>query len=140
MATQNLALVGMANGLSAIVSYTIRSCKDNAVQYVGTNADDTLSAPRLLDVKLDIKAPGVVGNDRANVSFKRVVLDENNIPSTGSVTVGISVPRVPEWTVEQTVSMLKQASDYLGGLANGVIEGQTNTSTFPTSWAQMLIP
>jgi hypothetical protein len=140
MATQNLALVGVANSTAALVTYTHRACNGNDVQYVGTNADDTLAAPRLIDVKLDVKAPGLTGNDRATVSLKRTVLDSDNLPHTGSVTVTLSAPRVAEWTAEHTISILKQAADYLGGVSATVSGDHTDTSGFPAKWAEMLIP
>jgi hypothetical protein len=109
------------------------------VQYVGTNSGDSLAAPRIIDVKLDVKAPGVTGNDRVEVSLKHTVLDADNLPHTGSVTVKLSMPRVSEWTTEYTVSLLKQAADYLAG-ASETVAGQTDTSVFPEKWAQALIP
>lgn len=139
MATQNLALVGVANTTAALVKYTHRACDGTNVQYVGVNSDDTLAAPRLIDVKLDVKAPGISGNDRVSVSIKRTVLDKDNLPHTGSVTVTLSLPRVAEWTPENTISILKQAADYLGG-ASETVSGQTDTSGFPAKWAEMLIP
>lgn len=139
MATQNLALVGVASNTAALVTYVHRACDGTNVQYVGTNSDDSLAAPRLIDVKLDVKAPGLSGNDRVSVSIKRTVLDTDNLPHTGSVTVGISMPRVAQWTVENTVSLLKQAADYLGG-ASATVAGQTDTTGFPKKWAEMLIP
>lgn len=139
MATQNLALVGVGNSTPTLVTYTHRACNGNDVQYVGTNASDTLAAPRLIDVKLDVKAPGLTGNDRATVSIKQTVLDSDGLPHTGSATVTLSAPRVAEWTAEHTISILKQAADYLGGVS-ATVSGQTDTSGFPAKWAEMLIP
>lgn len=139
MATQNLALVGVASNTATLVTYTHRACDGNNVQYVGTNTSDSLAAPRIIDVKLDVKAPGVTGNDRASVSIKRTVLDTDNLPHTGSVTVSLSIPRVSQWTKEETVSLLKQAADYLAGVST-TVSGQTDTSGFPAKWAEMLIP
>jgi hypothetical protein len=139
MATQNLALVGVASNTAALVTYTHRACDGNNVQYVGTNADDTLAAPRIIDVKLDVKAPGLTGNDRVAVSIKRTVLDADNLPHTGSVTIQLSMPRVSQWTKENTVSLLKQMADYLGGVS-ATVSGQTDTSGYPAKWAEMLIP
>lgn len=139
MATQNLALVGVASNTAALVTYTHRACDGNNVQYVGTNADDTLAAPRIIDVKLDVKAPGLTGNDRVAVSIKRTVLDADNLPHTGSATIQLSMPRVSQWTKENTVSLLKQMADYLGGVS-AVVSGQTDTSGYPAKWAEMLIP
>lgn len=139
MATQNLALVGVASNTAALVTYTHRACDGNNVQYVGTNVDDTLSAPRLIDVKLDVKAPGVTGNDRVAVSIKRTVLDTDNLPHTGSVTIQLSMPRVSQWTKENTISLLKQMADYLGGVS-ATVSGQTDTTGYPAKWAEMLIP
>lgn len=139
MATQNLALVGVASNTATLITYTQRTCGENRVQYVGTNSGDTLAAPRIIDVKLDVKAPGVAGNDRITVSLKQTVLDSDNLPHTGSVTIGVSMPRVAQWTKEYTVSVLKQAADYLAG-ASATVSGQTDTSGFPAKWAQALIP
>lgn len=139
MATSPLALVGVANSTATLVTYTKRACDGPNVQYVGINADDTLAAPRIIDVKLDVKAPGVTGNDRIEVSIKHTVLDSDNLPYTGSVTVKLSMPRVAQWTDEMTVSLLKQAADYLGG-ASATVSGQTVTTGFPALWAQALIP
>jgi hypothetical protein len=139
MAASSLALVGVASSSAALVNYTKRANDGMDIQYVGTNASDTLAAPRLIDVKLDVKAPGVAGNDRVEVSIKHTVLDTDNLPHTGSVTVKLSMPRVAQWTNEFTVSLLKQAADYLGG-ASATVTGQTDTSGFPTKWAQALIP
>jgi hypothetical protein len=108
-------------------------------QYVGVNSDDSLAAPRIIDVKLDIKNPGLVGNDRVEVSIKHTVLDANNLPHTGSVTVKVSIPRVSEWDTDKTVSLLKQAADYLAG-ASATVSGQTDTTGFPAKWAEGLIP
>lgn len=139
MAASSLALVGVASGAASLVSYTKRANDGMDIQYVGTNSGDTLAAPRIIDVKLDVKAPGVAGNDRVEVSIKHSVLDADNLPHTGSVTVKLSMPRVSNWTNELTVSLLKQAADYLGG-ASATVSGQTDTSGFPAKWAQALIP
>lgn len=139
MAAASLALVGVASNTATLVTYTKRANDGMDIQYVGTNASDTLAAPRLIDVKLDVKAPGVTSNDRVEVSIKHTVLDADNLPHTGSVTVKLSMPRVSEWTNEFTVSLLKQAADYLGG-ASATVSNQTDTSGFPAKWAQALIP
>jgi hypothetical protein len=139
MATTSLALVGVASNTATLITYTHRACDGANVQYVGTNSTDTLAAPRLIDVKLDIKNPGIAGNDRVEVSLKHTVLDADNLPHTGSVTVKLSIPRVAQWTKEFTVSLLKQAADYLAG-ASATVSGQTDTSGFPAKWAQGLIP
>jgi hypothetical protein len=139
MATQSLSLVGRVSNADALVTYTKRACDGTDIQYVGTNVSDTLAAPRIIDVKLDVKAPGLTGNDRVEVSLKHTVLDADNLAHTGSVTVKISMPRVSQWTKELTVSLLKQAADYLGG-ASATVTGQTDTSGFPAKWAEALIP
>lgn len=139
MAAASLALVGVASNTATLVTYTKRANDGMDIQYVGTNASDTLAAPRLIDVKLDVKAPGVTSNDRVEVSIKHTVLDSDNLPHTGSVTVKVSMPRVSEWTNEYTISLLKQAADYLGG-ASATVSNQTDTSGFPAKWAQALIP
>lgn len=139
MATQNLALVGVAKSAAVAINYTMRACNNTNVQYVGLNADDSLAAPRIIDVKLDVKNPGMVGNDRVNVSLKHTVLDADNLPHTGSVSTTVSIPRATQWTKEYTVSLLKQMADYLGGVA-ATVEGATDTSSFPEKWAEALIP
>jgi hypothetical protein len=139
MAASSLALVGVASSAASLINYTKRANDGMDIQYVGTNASDSLAAPRIIDVKLDVKAPGVAGNDRVEVSIKHTVLDSDNLPHTGSVTVKLSMPRVAQWTNEFTVSLLKQAADYLGG-ASATVSGQTDTSGFPAMWAQALIP
>lgn len=139
MAAQNLALVGVSSNTETLVTYAQRACNGANIQYVGTNSADSLAAPRLIDVKLDVKSPGVTGNDRVTVSIKHVVLDVDNLPHTGSVTLGISMPRVAEWDREYTVSLLKQMADYLGGVS-ATVSGQTDTSSFPELWAQARIP
>lgn len=139
MATQNLALTGVASNSATVITYTHRACDGTSVQYVGTNAADTLAAPRIIDVKLDVKAPGVAGNDRVAVSIKQTVLDTDNLPHTGSVTLTLSMPRVSQWTKEYSVSLLKQMADYLGGV-HATVSGQTDTSGFPAKWAEALIP
>lgn len=139
MASQNLALVGVSTNTDTVVTYAQRACSGANIQYVGTNSQDSLAAPRLIDVKLDVKSPGVTGNDRVTVSIKHVVIDGDNLPHTGSVTLGISMPRVSEWDTEKTVSLLKQMADYLGGVS-ATVSGQTDTSGFPELWAQARIP
>lgn len=139
MATQNLALTGVASSTAALITYTHRACNGKDVQYVGTNAADTLAAPRIIDVKLDVKAPGITGNDRVTVSIKQTVLDADNLPHTGSATLTLSVPRVSQWTEELSISLLKQLADYCGGV-HATVSGQTDTSGFPAKWAGMLIP
>lgn len=139
MAASSLALVGVVSSTASLINYTKRANDGMDIQYVGTNSGDSLAAPRIIDVKLDVKAPGVTGNDRIDVSIKHTVLDADNLPHTGSVTVKLSMPRVSNWTNELTVSLLKQAADYLGG-ASATVSGQTDTSGFPAKWAQALIP
>lgn len=139
MATVNLALPGVANNTATLINYTLRSCNDNSVHYVGTNATDTLAAPRLIDVKLSPKAPGVVGNDRVNVSFKQVKLDENNVPGTSSVSTTVSISRNPSFVAEDIVSLLRQSAAYMNGVATA-LEGQTDVSGFAALWAKLLIP
>lgn len=140
MALTTLALTGVdSSSTPVLVAYTQRSTGSNSVEYVGTNANDTLSAPRLIDVTLNIKTPGAAGNDRASVSFKDVVLDENDVAATGSVTITLSIPRSAAFTADRAKSLLKQAADYLGG-AHATVSGQTDTSGFPAKWAAMLIP
>jgi hypothetical protein len=139
MAASSLALVGVVSSTASLINYTKRANDGMNIQYVGVNTGDSLAAPRLIDVKLDVKAPGVTGNDRVEVSIKQTVLDSDNLPHTGSVTVKLSTPRVAQWTNELTISLLKQAADYLGG-ASVTVSGQTDTSGFPAKWAQALIP
>jgi hypothetical protein len=139
MAASSLALVGVVSSTASLINYTKRANDGMDIQYVGTNTGDSLAAPRIIDVKLDVKAPGIAGNDRVEVSIKHTVLDADNLPHTGSVTVKLSMPRVSNWTNELTVSLLKQAADYLGG-ASATVSGQTDTSGFPQKWAQALIP
>lgn len=139
MAQSTLTLPGVASAAAAPIAYTNRACDGMNVQYVGTNADDSLAAPRIIDVKLAVKNPGIQGNDRVEVSFKHTVLDELNAPHTGSVTVTLSMPRVAEWTAEKAVSLLKQAASYLGGVGASVTGG-TDTSGYPAKWAECLIP
>lgn len=139
MAASSLALVGVVSSTASLINYTKRANDGMDIQYVGVNTGDSLAAPRLIDVKLDVKAPGVTGNDRVEVSIKQTVLDSDNLPHTGSVTVKLSMPRVAQWTNELTTSLLKQAADYLGG-ASATVTGQTDTSGFPAKWAQALIP
>jgi hypothetical protein len=139
MAASSLALVGVVSSTASLINYTKRANDGMDIQYVGTNNGDSLAAPRIIDVKLDVKSPGVTGNDRVEVSIKHTVLDADNLPHTGSVTVKLSMPRVAQWTSELTVSLLKQAADYLGG-ASATVTGQTDTSGFPAKWAQALIP
>lgn len=142
MASSSLALVGIRSGSASLVNYKLRAGLDasNAtVSYVGSNTDDSLAAPRIIDVKMAIKQPGVAGNDRVEVSLKHTVLDANNIPFTGSVSVKISIPRATEFTAEMTQSLLKQMADYLGG-ASATVTGQTDTSGFPAAWAEAIVP
>lgn len=140
MATQNLALVGADSTLApVIVNYTLRSQSGNKWEYVGVNSDDSLAAPRLITNSFDIKAPGVVGNDRVHSNIRRVVLDSENLPHTGSTSTQISIPRTPAWTVADTVSLLKQQAHYLAGVA-AAIEGATDTAGFPELWAAMIAP
>lgn len=140
MAQSTLALVGVNSSLTAaLVNYSTRSLGDRSAEYVGTDLDVSLAAPRIITVKLDIKDPGISGNDRINVSLKQSVLDSNNLASTGSVSVALSIPRVSGWTQAHTVSLLKQAACYLGGAA-ATVSGQTDTSGFPAKWAEGLIP
>jgi hypothetical protein len=139
MAASSLALVGVVSSTASLINYTKRANDGMDIQYVGTNSGDSLAAPRIIDVKLDVKSPGITGNDRVEVSIKHTVLDADNLPHTGSVTVKLSMPRVAQWTNELTVSLLKQAADYLGG-ASATVTGQTDTSGFPAKWAQALIP
>lgn len=139
MATQNLALTGVASNTATLINYTHRACNDYNVQYVGVNSDDTLAAPRIIDVKLDLKPVGVVGNDRFSVSFKHTVLDTDNLPHTGSATLTLSLPRVSGWTAEHTVSLLKQLANYSAGVG-ATVTGQTDTSGYPAKIAEMLIP
>lgn len=139
MAASSLALVGVVSSTASLINYTKRANDGMDIQYVGTNSGDSLAAPRIIDVKLDVKSPGITGNDRVEVSIKHTVLDADNLPHTGSVTVKLSMPRVAQWTNELTVSLLKQIADYLGG-ASATVTGQTDTSGFPAKWAQALIP
>lgn len=139
MAAQTLALVGVANSTATVVEYTQRALNGSNVQYIGTNGDDSLAAPRIIDVKLDVKAPGITGNDRVSISLKHVVLDDDNLPHTGSVTATVSLPRVAQWDSNKTASLLKQLADYLAGEA-AEVAGKTDTTGFPAMWAEMLIP
>lgn len=139
MALASLALVGAASGAASLINYSLRGNGENYVQYVGLNSDDSLAAPRIIDVKLNIKSPGVQGNDRVEISFKHVVLDSDNLPHTGSATVTLSIPRVAQWTTDHSVSLMKQLADYFGGVS-ATVSGQTDTSGFPQKWAEALIP
>jgi hypothetical protein len=73
------------------------------------------------------------------VSIKHTVLDSDNLPHTGSVTIKVSMPRVAQWSTGETISLLKQAADYLSG-ESATVSGQTDTSGFPALWAQALVP
>lgn len=141
MAQTSLALVGVNSSLTAaLYPYTLRSQNGNAIQYVGTSANLSLAAPELLDVKFTLKQPGVIGSDRVNCNFRKVVLNEDtSVPSTGSTSVQISIPRDEAWQKWMTVSQLKQAAHYLAGVA-ATIEGATDTSGFPSEWAGLIFP
>nr|6YF9_AA Chain AA, coat protein [Leviviridae sp.]6YF9_AB Chain AB, coat protein [Leviviridae sp.]6YF9_AC Chain AC, coat protein [Leviviridae sp.]6YF9_AD Chain AD, coat protein [Leviviridae sp.]6YF9_AE Chain AE, coat protein [Leviviridae sp.]6YF9_AF Chain AF, coat protein [Leviviridae sp.]6YF9_AG Chain AG, coat protein [Leviviridae sp.]6YF9_AH Chain AH, coat protein [Leviviridae sp.]6YF9_AI Chain AI, coat protein [Leviviridae sp.]6YF9_AJ Chain AJ, coat protein [Leviviridae sp.]6YF9_AK Chain AK, len=140
-AAPSLALVGANSTLaSTLVNYSLRSQNGNNVDYVCTDPDSTLSAPGLINAKFDIKAPGITGNDRIHANLRKVVLDEKtNLPSTGSVTIQVSIPRNPAWNASMTVSLLKQAADYLAG-TSATVSGQTDTSGFPAKWAGLMFP
>lgn len=140
MATQNLALVGADSTLAPVViNYSLRSQSGYKWEYVGTNTDDSLAAPRLITNSFDIKAPGVQGNDRVHSNLRQVILDSENLPHTGSCTIQLSIPRTSGWTVAHTVSLLKQAADYLAGVSASA-EGSTPTEGFPELWASLIAP
>lgn len=141
MASTSLALVGVdSTSTATLVNYVLRSQNGNNLSYAGSNNTSTLAAPELIDVKFDIKSPGVVGNDRIHANVRKVVLDEtSNLPSTGSVTIQVSIPRNPAWKPYMTVSLLKQTADYLAG-ASATVNGKTDTSGFPADWAGLLFP
>lgn len=141
MAQTNLALVGVNSTLTAeVVNYALRSQNGNNVEYVGTGDSSSLAAPELITVKFDVKAPGIVGNDRIHGNIRRVVLDDKtNLPSTGSVVTQISIPRNPAWEAWMTISLLKQSACYFGGIAAS-ISGATDTSGYPSDWAGLLFP
>lgn len=140
MAQSTLTLPN-GNGSSATgISYEVRGASDMTVQYVGNNTGDSLAAPRIFDVKLDIKSPGVTGNDRVYISAKQVVLDSDNLPHTGSVSVTVSIPRVQQWTAALTTSLLAQVASYIGGYTNSNVSGATVTTSFPADIAAGLIP
>lgn len=140
MALSSLALVG-ADSTSApkLVNYALRSQNGNNIDYVGTDSSSTLAAPELISVKFDIKQPGTRGNDRIHGTIRKVVLDSENLPHTGSVTVQVSIPRDPSWSPADTVSLLKQAAGYFTG-CSVTVEGMTDTSGFPAEWAKVLFP
>lgn len=140
MAQSTLTLPNGNGSTATGVSYEVRGASDMTVQYVGNNAGDSLAAPRIFDVKLDIKAPGVTGNDRVYISAKQVVLDSDNLPHTGSVSVTVSIPRVQQWTAAHTTSLLAQVASYIGGFVNNNVSGSTPTTGFPADIAAGLIP
>lgn len=140
MAASTLALVGVNSSLTAtLITYEKRSCDGSAIQYVGTNDDDTLAAPRLIDVKLDVKNPGMAGNDRVNVSIKQALLDDLGVAHILSFSGQLSIPRIATVTQDKIISLLKQHADYMGGVS-ATVSGQTDTSGFPADWAKLLIP
>ena len=140
MSQSTLALTGVdSTSTASLIQYSLRSAGENSVEYVGTNSTDTLAAPRILQVGLTLKNPGVTGNDRVAISAKQTVLDSLNAPYTGSATLSISIPHATQWTQAMTVSLLKQLADYCGGVA-AVVTGQTDTSTFPAKLAAGIIP
>jgi hypothetical protein len=140
MAQSTLSLPNATGAAATGITYEIRDASERKVQYVGNNTGDSLAAPRIIDVQLDIKAPGVIGNDRVYVSAKQVVLDSDNLPHTGSVSVTVSMPRVQQWTAAHTTSLLAQISSYIGGYVNSSATGTTNTAGFPDKIASGLVP
>lgn len=140
MASTSLALVGVNSSLTAaLVKYSLRSQNGNALEYVGTSDGTSLATPDLISTKFEIKAPGIVGNDRIHTSIRKVVLDDLNVPYTGSVTVQVSIPRAKQWTPSMTVSLLKQAASYMAG-AQATVQDATDTSGFPELWGKLIFP
>jgi hypothetical protein len=140
MAQSTLKLPNAYGSSAAGITYIIRDSQDRKVQYVGNNTGDSLAAPRIFDVQLDIKAPGVTGNDRVYVSAKQVVLDSDNLPHTGSVSVTVSIPRVQQWTAAHTTSLLSQIASYIGGFVNSNVTGSTDTTGNPDKIASGIVP
>lgn len=142
MAQSTLSLVGADSSLSpALRPYSQRSAGDRSVEYVGTGSDDSLVEPRSLVVSLDVKNPGVAGNNRVNWVFKKTKINATTgLPVTGSISPkGLSIPIDSAWTVADTVDLLKQMACYCGGVAAS-LSGATDTSGFPASIAKMLLP
>lgn len=140
MAQSTLKLPNAYGSSATGITYEIRDAQDRKVQYVGNNTGDSLAAPRIFDVQLDIKAPGVVGNDRVYVSAKQVVLDSDNLPHTGSVSVTVSMPRVQQWTAAHTTSLLTQVASYIGGFVNSNVASSTDTTGYPAKIASGIVP
>lgn len=140
MAQTTLKLPNAYGSSATGVDYVKRACSDVSIQYVGNNTGDSLAAPRLIDVKLDIKNPGVNGNDRVYISAKQVVLDSDNLPHTGSVSVTVSIPRVSQWTAAHTTALLTQVASYIGGFVNASVSGATDTTGFPAKIAAGIVP
>lgn len=134
MATTPLVLLDTA---STAVTYVTRSTNGNSMQYINQAA--TLSVPNTIDIKLEPKGAGVTGNDRFNISIKQSVLDSDNTPFTGSVSLTVSIPKCSQWTEAMTKALIRQMMGYLGGQAS-VVAGCTVTTAFPDNVSKLLMP
>lgn len=134
MATTPLVLLDTA---ATAVTYVTRSTNGNSMQYV--NSSSSLSVPNTIDIKLEPKGAGVTGNDRFNISIKQSVLDGDNTPFTGSVSLTVSIPKCTQWTEAMTKALIYQMAGYLGRQAAGTA-GSIATATFPDSMSKLLIP
>lgn len=134
MATTPLVLLDTA---ATAVTYVTRSTNGNSMQYV--NSGSSLSTPNTIDVKLEPKGAGVTGNDRFNISIKQSVLDGDNTPFTGSVSLTVSIPKCTQWTEAMTQALIYQMAGYLGRQASGTA-GSISTAGFPVSMSKLLIP
>lgn len=124
---------------NSAASFIQRSSKLNGASYV--IADGNLSSPSTLEVQMTLKGPGVVGNDRFQASIKKTVLNDLNVPSVGSATITLSVPRIAEWTQDFTKDLMSAAASYLGAsAAYSAISGITTTTSFPGSISSMILP
>lgn len=143
MATSTLALVGIRSGADSLVNYVLRAGVDSSnstLQYVGNNTDDSLSEPRLIDIKLALKPIGNAGNNRVNISFKQVKLEDDGTPSILSGTTAIALPQSNKFSTEDVASLLAQMAHYIAGIAKSAVSGKTDTSGYPASWAKAIVP
>lgn len=134
MATTPLVLLDTA---STAVTYVTRSTNGNSMQYINQAA--SLSIPNTIDIKLEPKGAGVTGNDRFNISIKQSVLDSDNTPFTGSVSLTVSIPKCSQWTEVMTKALIRQMMGYLGGQTS-VVAGCAVTTAFPDSMSKLLMP
>lgn len=92
-------------------TFTLQGQTVTEASYIDTTSN--LSEPRMAVVSFDLKPIGARGNNRVNVSFKRVKLDASGVAHVLSGTFQLSIPKTTVFSDTDVVDVALNCATYI---------------------------